>query len=65
MSQHIQPLHLSKNGPSRGRFFSPRTKILHMFEDHEKRLVRVETIMEITRPDGTTLRISPGTSQGG
>jgi len=31
-------------------------------EDHEKRLVRVETIIEITRPDGTTLRILPGTS---
>jgi hypothetical protein len=29
-------------------------------EDHEKRLVRVETIIEITRPDGTTLRILPG-----
>ncbi len=29
-------------------------------EDHEKRLVRVETIIEITKPDGTTLRILPG-----
>ncbi len=27
-------------------------------EDHEKRLVRVETIIEIAKPDGTILRIS-------
>jgi hypothetical protein len=27
--------------------------------DLDRRLVRVETIIEIARPDGTTLRISP------
>jgi len=29
-------------------------------EDHEKRLIRVETLIELTKPDGTTLRILPG-----
>ncbi len=28
--------------------------------DHEKRLVRLETIVEIARPDGGVLRIGPG-----
>ena len=32
-----------------------RTKI----EDHERRLTRVETIIEIARPDGTVLRLAP------
>jgi len=32
-------------------------KLQTKVEDHEKRLVRVETIIEITRPDGSTLRI--------
>lgn len=27
-------------------------------EDHQTRLVRLETIIEITRPDGGTLRIA-------
>jgi hypothetical protein len=27
--------------------------------DHERRLTRVETIIEIARPDGSTLRIAP------
>ncbi|NYZ12522.1 hypothetical protein HL658_08170 [Azospirillum sp. RWY-5-1] len=27
--------------------------------DHEKRLIRLETITELHRPDGTTLRITP------
>jgi hypothetical protein len=27
--------------------------------DHERRLTRVETIIEIIRPDGSTLRIAP------
>jgi len=31
-------------------------------DDHEKRLVRVETIVEIVRADGATLRIQPGAS---
>jgi hypothetical protein len=35
-------------------------KLQTKVEDHEKRLVRVETIIEITRPDGLTLRILPG-----
>jgi hypothetical protein len=35
-------------------------KLQTKVEDHEKRLVRVETIIEITRPDGSTLRILPG-----
>jgi hypothetical protein len=32
-----------------------RTKI----EDHEKRLIRMETIIEIARPDGSVLRFAP------
>jgi hypothetical protein len=28
-------------------------------EDHEKRLVRLETMIEIVKPNGVTLRISP------
>ncbi len=27
--------------------------------DHDRRLTRLETIIEITRPEGTTLRIAP------
>lgn len=32
-----------------------KTKI----EDHERRLTRVETIIEIARPDGAVLRLAP------
>ncbi len=28
--------------------------------DFDRRLVRVETIIEITRPDGSVLRLTPG-----
>ncbi len=28
-------------------------------EDHQSRLVRLETIVEITRPDGGVLRLAP------
>jgi len=38
-------------------------KLQTKVEDHEKRLVRVETIIEITRRDGSTLRILPSSSQ--
>jgi hypothetical protein len=31
----------------------------HRLADHERRLTRLETIIEIARPDGTTLRIAP------
>lgn len=30
-------------------------------EDHQTRLVRLETIVEITRPDGEVLRLAPKT----
>ena len=33
--------------------------LLAKVEDHEKRLVRLETMVEIARPDGATLRIAP------
>jgi hypothetical protein len=39
-------------------------KLQGKVEDHEKRLVRVETIIEIVKPDGTTLRISPSAARG-
>ncbi len=29
--------------------------------DHESRLTRIETIIEIAKPDGSTLRIAPPT----
>jgi C4-dicarboxylate-specific signal transduction histidine kinase len=32
-------------------------------EDHQSRLVRLETIIEITRPDGGVLRISPSSDK--
>jgi len=35
-------------------------KLQSKVEDHEKRLTRVETLIELTKPDGTTLRILPG-----
>ncbi len=38
---------------------SIRTKLDTQLADHEKRLVRLETIIEIARPDGATLRITP------
>ena len=38
-----------------------RTKI----DDHERRLTRIETIIEIARPDGAVLRLAPqGSRQG-
>ncbi|MTJ83643.1 MAG: hypothetical protein F8N37_21870 [Telmatospirillum sp.] len=36
-----------------------RAKIESSVADHEKRLTRLETIVEITRPDGGVLRITP------
>ncbi|MBV8457586.1 MAG: hypothetical protein JO122_13335 [Acetobacteraceae bacterium] len=33
--------------------------VLGKVEDHERRITRLETIVEIVRPDGTTLRIAP------
>lgn len=36
-----------------------RAKIDGTLTDHEKRLTRLETIVEITRPDGGVLRIAP------
>lgn len=31
-------------------------------EDHQTRLVRLETLIEITRPDGSILRLAPKSS---
>jgi len=43
-----------------------RAKIDGTLTDHEKRLTRLETIIEITRPDGGVLRIAPrGDAAGG
>ncbi len=36
-----------------------KVKIDNSLADHEKRLTRLETIVEITRPDGGVLRIAP------
>lgn len=38
--------------------------VLSKVEEHEKRLVRLETMIEIVRPDGTTLRIAPQSAKG-
>lgn len=35
-----------------------KSKIDNSVADHEKRLTRLETIVEITRPDGGALRIA-------
>ena len=40
---------------------SLKTKLETTLADHEKRLTRLETIVEITRPDGGVLRIAQGT----
>lgn len=39
---------------------SLKTKVETTLADHEKRLTRLETIIEITRPDGGVLRIAQG-----
>jgi hypothetical protein len=38
---------------------SLRAKVETTLIDHEKRLTRLETIIEIARPDGSVLRIAP------
>jgi hypothetical protein len=40
-----------------------KTKIDNSVADHEKRLTRLETIIEITRPDGGVLRIAPSSDK--
>ena len=42
---------------------SIRAKLDTQLADHEKRLVRIETMIEIARPDGATLRITPAREQ--
>jgi hypothetical protein len=39
---------------------SLKSKIETSLGNHEARLVRLETIVEIARPDGAVLRIAPG-----
>lgn len=41
-----------------------RTKIDTGLADHEKRLTRLETIIEIARPDGAILRIAQNPAGG-
>jgi len=36
-----------------------KTKVEAGMADHEKRLTRIETIIEIARPDGAVLRLAP------
>lgn len=38
---------------------SLKSKVDTTLTDHEKRLTRLETIIEIARPDGTVLRTAP------
>jgi X-X-X-Leu-X-X-Gly heptad repeat protein len=38
-------------------------KLAGKVENHNERIVRLETIIEIARPDGTTLRIAPSKSE--
>lgn len=40
-----------------------KAKVDGCLGDHEKRLTRLETIVEITRPDGGVLRITPPADQ--
>jgi hypothetical protein len=39
-----------------------QTKLNTGLADHEKRLTRLETIVEIARPDGAVLRIARGSA---
>jgi len=36
-----------------------KSKTEHTLANHESRLTRLETIIELTRSDGTTLRLTP------
>ena len=36
-----------------------KAKVETSLADHEKRLTRIETIIEIARPDGAVLRLTP------
>jgi hypothetical protein len=38
---------------------SLKTKVETGLTDHEKRLTRIETIIEFARPDGAVLRLTP------
>ena len=42
---------------------SIKTKVETAIADHERRLTRLETMIEIARPDGAVLRIGPGNSE--
>jgi len=42
---------------------SLKSKVEGSLADHEKRLTRLETIVEITRPDGGVLRIAAPTDK--
>jgi len=39
-----------------------KAKVEGSLTDHERRLTRLETIVEIVRPDGSVLRIAPSAS---
>lgn len=39
---------------------SIKTKVETSMADHERRLIRLETMVEIARTDGSLLRIAPG-----
>jgi hypothetical protein len=45
------------------RNWSAADRLATDMRDFDRRLVRVETIIEITRPDGGTLRIAQETSE--
>ncbi len=41
-----------------------KAQVERQIADHEKRLIRLETIVEIARPDGAVLRIARDESSG-
>jgi predicted component of type VI protein secretion system len=55
-------LKLAATGEKIATLASNLGKVQATVEDHEKRLIRLETIVEITRQDGATLRIRPGST---
>ena len=55
-------LKLAATGEKIATLASNPGKVQATVEDHEKRLIRLETIVEITRQDGATLRIRPGST---
>jgi hypothetical protein len=58
---HYQEIALGHYFYILGRIHSAEGTAEAKLADHESRLTRIETIIEIAKPDGSTLRIAPPT----